>query len=531
LRLSQPPRSEIDQQIFSVTGLFNFLTGLEEFTRGDVAEATFLALLNRPDAYGDNRTLFVERLRNVYARRRSGLDAPDVWRALQLPDPPPPHAPAAPSTAEFDEGPVRIESIMLEGVRGFERFQLDPAPPDNGHGQWIVLIGENGVGKTTVLRALALALVPPSLATLALASLPAPIRREGAARGEVHVRVRSLYARIRVDQSGEQEVIAPEGDVPDRYPFVVAYGCRRGTAVGGPERALLHEPFHDIHTLFDDTQSGINHAESWLKRLHHRSLEDPSGAAPRVLTEALAVLRALLPGVETIEVQSRDVWLDGPAIGRVRLGGLSDGYVTTAGWVCDLMARWLHRMERSEREIPPDFPSRMTGLVLLDEIDLNLHPRWQLGVIESVRAQFGRLSFVVTTHNALTLLGAHAGELHVLHGARGAVTARQLDVPKGLRADQVLTGAWFGVTSTVDPETIELLAKHRARIRGGAKPGDPSVAALEAEIQRRLGTFDPDTFDRLTAWKDDPPDVDEVARREAVAADVREQLRARRARG
>ena len=114
-------------------------------------------------------------------------------------------------------------------------------------------------------------------------------------------------------------------------------------------------------------------------------------------------------------------------------------------------------------------------------------------------------------------------------------TEEQRTSPTTLRywssADQVLTGAWFGVTSTVDPETIELLARHRARIRGGAKPGDPSVAELEAEIRRRLGTFDPDALDRLTAWKEDPPVETDVARREAVAADVREQLRARRKKG
>ena len=52
---------------------------------------------------------------------------------------------------------------------------------------------------------------------------------------------------------------------------------------------------------------------------------------------------------------------------------MSDGYLTTAGWFIDLIARWIELAARHGVAIDGDFMKRMTGLVLLDEIDLHLH--------------------------------------------------------------------------------------------------------------------------------------------------------------
>jgi hypothetical protein len=52
----------------------------------------------------------------------------------------------------------------------------------------------------------------------------------------------------------------------------------------------------------------------------------------------------------------------------------------------------------------------MTGVVLIDEIDAHLHPRWQMQVVTTLRTLFPRMTFVATTHNPLALVGARDGE-------------------------------------------------------------------------------------------------------------------------
>ena len=489
-------------------------------------EALLAALLIRTqNRYDELSTLSSRLLFELRGLRRSGLHDPDIWRSLRLPDPPPAEdTPLEILDDDGDTGVYRLETLTLTNTRGFESFEFQAVPPANGSGQWIVLVGENGVGKTTLLRSLALALTPQANASNALAKLPARMRRSADVRATIEITGRGQRHSIAVTGDKDSELVDRGDGVPQRPFLLVAYGCRRGSAIGGPDRALLTDPIHDIHTLFDDTESGLNHAETWLQRLDHRALAEPGTGVP-IRDKVKAVLCDLLPGVDAIHISPDEVCLEGPRIGHTRLAGLSDGYVTTLGWVCDLMARWLHKMELRERPVPDNFPEHMTGLVLIDEIDLHLHPRWQLCVIADVRRIFPRLSFVATTHNPLTLLGAREGELHVLRaGDRpGLVDALQFDVFPGLRADQVLTGVWFGLTSTVDPDTLDLLRRHRDGIRGGAHPGDPTVAALEAEIRKRLQLMgDTSLEDLVTREKTSPTKTPE--QKAAIRKGVRDRF-------
>jgi predicted ATP-binding protein involved in virulence len=139
----------------------------------------------------------------------------------------------------------------------------------------------------------------------------------------------------------------------------------------------------------------------------------------------------------------------------------------------------------------------MTGVAIVDEIDLHLHPRWQRDVVASVRARFPRMSFVVTTHNPLTLLGARPGEIYVLRrNEQGDVDVMQRDLPPGSGAEQILTGDWFGLVSTLDDETLRLLEEHRRMIRD-LGPDAPAVIKREQELRQRLGSFADTSIERL----------------------------------
>jgi predicted ATP-binding protein involved in virulence len=142
----------------------------------------------------------------------------------------------------------------------------------------------------------------------------------------------------------------------------------------------------------------------------------------------------------------------------------------------------------------------MTGVVLIDELDLHLHPLWQWKLVETIRELFPRLSFVVTTHNPITLLGARAGEVFLLQrNTDGQVVVEQKNLPEGGGAERILTGEWFGLPSTVDRDTLAKLTRHQELMRDPSIEGEAEQAQIEATLKKRLGRFMDNSLERIAA--------------------------------
>jgi nucleoside phosphorylase len=395
-----------------------------------------------------------------------------------------------------------ISQLALSNVRGFSKLDLPfSEPARQAGGSWSIFLGDNGVGKTTILRALTLALAPAEVAPLILgrAGPVSPTIRAG-----------TNMASIRVDMPGEEQItklhIVPiqggerlaRGDYTNiPMPFLVAYGSRRGSGLAGSTRSTEFTSLAAVETLFDEGANLIQ-PDVWLKGWQLAALQGGEESQDaRFFNAIIATLCAVLPDVKHIHVTREAVEVEGPSIGRVPLGALSDGYRTTMGWILDMIARWVEEAKRRNIPIDKDFNEKMTGIALVDEIDLYLHPRWQRDVITMVRTHFPRMSFVVTTHNPMTLLGAKPGEIYVLRrNQQGDVEIIQRDVPPGLGAEQVLTGDWFGLPSTLDNTTLEMLARHQRLIQDQGIDA-PEAVKMEEDLRRRLGSYADTSIERL----------------------------------
>jgi energy-coupling factor transporter ATP-binding protein EcfA2 len=400
-------------------------------------------------------------------------------------------------------GIVQIETIELTDFARIDRLAISLSPPAE-RGQWLVLLGENGRGKSTLLRAILLAIAGANVAQGALSKYPAPFIRLGqpSARCEMNCGGDRFSVTITNDGTGEIAVTTPANGA---RPPVFAYGCRRGSALSGSDAVELDKPYSDIATLFDESAQ-LFPARTWLKDLKLRALQNPKHE--HVFRTVLQKLcdteqqRGLLPDVERLDVIDNQVWAIAPKLGgRVPLAALSDGYLTTMGWIVDLVARWLRWAELVEGKPPEgDFFARMVGLVFVDEIDLHLHPRWQRDIIRRLKDVFPRLSFVVTTHNPITLLGADAGEIVVLREAAdgsGRIDAGHFDLPPGIRADRVLTGEWFGLEYTVDDDTIALIEKHQKMLLDHVSEDAPERLALEDQLAGGYESYADTSIDRM----------------------------------
>lgn len=359
--------------------------------------------------------------------------------------------------------PVYIGHFWVRGGDFAQPLHLRPAPPQHhGSGQWIVLLGPNGVGKTTLLRIMGLGL---------------------GRRYWLGPRRAFTASELRLDTHEHVDLPAENADA-------FAYGSLRGTALGGPDRDVSLDETDAFETLFS-ANARLIHAETWLRREKLRATADG-----RFFNAVLDTIASLLPGRETVLLEGDQLLIIEPGGRRLPFAAMSDGYLTTLGWTIDLIARWAHRY-RDTGKLDENFAKDMPCIVLVDELDLHLHPEWQLDIIPRLRAAFPKTTFVVTTHNPLTLQGTRPGEVFVLErDAEGTIGITQRDITPGLDANRILTD-WFGLPTTLDNDTRDLMAEHLKLLWEKVPESHARRRALERTLRERLGRYADTSLERI----------------------------------
>lgn len=158
---------------------------------------------------------------------------------------------------------------------------------------------------------------------------------------------------------------------------------------------------------------------------------------------------------------------------------LSDGFHVYLSLVTDLARRAVMLNEQDGG----DAPSVVEGVVLIDEIDLHLHPRWQRVVLDGLRKIFPRLQFVVTTHSPQVLSSALNRQVRrVVHGKlqEHGVYVEGRDTNAILRD--------FMNTNDRDADGQAMLRELHDAIDQGNKT---TVEELLAKLESKWGTLDP----------------------------------------
>lgn len=135
------------------------------------------------------------------------------------------------------------------------------------------------------------------------------------------------------------------------------------------------------------------------------------------------LLNQLLPtSVQIADVDTQRVYFTAPGASRVDLLDLSDGYRSFLALVMDLLRQIAEAFgsvaDRVEVKADGDELEVLAeGVVLIDEIDLHLHPTWQREIGPRLRRVFPQLQFVVTSHSPFIAQAATDGGLFVVRAA------------------------------------------------------------------------------------------------------------------
>jgi predicted ATP-binding protein involved in virulence len=384
-----------------------------------------------------------------------------------------------------------------------------------------VILGVNGSGKTTALKAIALGM----LAQLGLPSIFRPyslVRRDanGYAKkaeismnaqfggldhfGENKTRPTSLELRAEVERYFQEEVLqfvttndlqfdrsdAIQELYADNSPsfFMVAYGATRRTESGDFDPSSRSKDrnarYARVAGLFEDHLTLVP-MQRWLEKIERNK--------PR-FSEVIELIANLLPeGLEFRGEQERDEYVFHHHGITVAFRALSDGYRAYIGWITDLISYLV-------TVCPPKTKLReLEGVVLVDEIDLHVHPTWQREIVAQISSALPRLQFVFTTHSPIVAGSVASANLFIVAQPndqdRATITRPPSEV-YGLSADQILTSSMFGLNSTRAPEFVKTLEHLESKATTG--DADAAMALMRGLSQGAGANLEPD--DEPPAW-------------------------------
>lgn len=152
---------------------------------------------------------------------------------------------------------------------------------------------------------------------------------------------------------------------------------------------------------------------------------------------------------------------------------LSQGLTSLLSWVGVLCQRMKETSQHGETSVLPiDGPA----IVLIDELDAHMHPRWQQVLVRRLKALFPKVQFIACTHSPLIVGGLDKSEVERFQIVDGKVERVEFDSDMTLgRTDQILTGELFSLPSTLDLETQELMTRYKALLGKSQRTDDEQL--------------------------------------------------------
>ena len=422
-----------------------------------------------------------------------------------------------PTAENIEDSPAYFLSLELENVLCFkDKQKLNLTDIKGNPAQWTVILGNNGVGKTTLLRCLAGMELQPTWIKTSKRFLGTPLLHglndlpfdddsiwkdaDTLAYNNAVVQAEifrgtylSTIKEVECLDSYKHEIKVKMGKTGNISKIrdktqLVCYGYGATRRMG---KTSLGEGYIAKHSssLFSDNVTLIN-AEEWLLQTDYAfksSSQQTRSHLKKEFDRIIDILKRILPEIEDIHIAPADGNIPRPRVefltpyGWVSLSSLGLGYRTTIAWMVDLAVRLFKRYPDSED------PLAEPAIVLVDEIDLHMHPQWQRTIMEFLTERFPNTQFIVTAHSPLVVQAAQDANIVLLRreGDR-VVIDNNPEIIENWRVDQVLTSI-FEMPSA-RPAKIEPLLARRQEILTKSKLTKADKAELK-ELEEKIGTL------------------------------------------
>ncbi len=373
---------------------------------------------------------------------------------------------------KYFSGPARfIDKVSIRNLKSIKSIDINLTGIDNSNVPWTMILGENGTGKSTILKAIAIALIGKNyyheLVEKELFD-PKSFLRWGAKEGSISLSITGFTnpRKVLFYANGNVEFT----DSESAQNLLLAYGSTRLMPRGKTDLDYGKD-YARVDNLFNPFLPMAN-ANLWLTSLPQERFDYTALKLKNLLK--LPKNDILFQKDEIVYVQTVD--------GAVPINDLSDGYQSMMALIADILKVVLSKWPS---------PESAQGIVLLDEVGNHLHPEWKMRFVSEMRAFFPGIQFIASTHNPLCLYGLQDGELVVMRRTPKGSIFQVKDLPSinGLRVDQLLTSEHFGLGSATDPGTQALMDEYYQLLRRKTKDEAKikRIYELKKEIDQRQG--------------------------------------------
>ncbi|MBI4877681.1 MAG: AAA family ATPase, partial [Acidobacteria bacterium] len=310
-----------------------------------------------------------------------------------------------------------IDRIALKNVRGFEELEFSLDRGRQAYAGWTVFTGDNGSGKSALLKAVAVALtgrddaralepsfngwiregaheadievevvrVPADDSFVASGKTPAELRFPARIAFENGSRETAISVRTPPGKPKKGKYLTPQRSIWARDAhgwFSCGYGPFRRIFGASPEamRQMVAPTTERFVTMFQEAAS-LAEVDQWLRDLKHKALEEKAEEKEQ-LQVLIDILRDdLMPNEITVDrVDSDGLWLKDRNGLKLAWGEMSDGYRAALALLADILRHLIKAYGIDglwDRDSSGSILIKRSGVVLIDEIDAHLHPGWQ----------------------------------------------------------------------------------------------------------------------------------------------------------
>jgi predicted ATPase len=410
-----------------------------------------------------------------------------------------------------------LKKLVLQNFKCLTKFEIDFEVTPSRNRPWTLILGENGTGKSNLLKAIALITCGSNALGEILGDADSWITLDKphctikawlmTKKGEervISLKIKRGYSLSRLITTNQEalHLIDDAIENAERNYFVVAYGASRrlsNDSFSGSDAGRYSYRSGNIRNLFD-ASAALNPLTSWVLELDYRN-------GRQGLALIKETLDNFLPGItfHSIDKHRKQV-LFSTIDGLVPLEQLSDGYQNVAAWIGDLLFRVTETFKDYKN------PLLARGLLLMDEIDLHLHPKWQRQLYDFISTKLPHFQVVATTHSPLTAQQAGEGELYALQRNSKKVVELVPFVgsPKTLLVNQLLMSPMFGLTTDESTDVEDAKAKY-AQLKARGEQRTPAEQKAFTRVRNKLAQELPQRNSTLVS----DPEMDLLQRIEA----------------
>ena len=405
---------------------------------------------------------------------------------------------------------MKLKTVEIENYRAVEEITLQLHP------QLTVLYGDNGHGKTSILSAIAIGLgrIPmllPGVSGIGFRDTDRrgwrPLRVALRTIDDVAWDRRRTFGHTTRRTLSEPSLKRVVDDIlkadrenlePLDLPIVASYDTDRAVFDAPQRRRGFTPDFPRYGALEGALSVRTNFREffQWFYAMENEELRgqrqrsDPKHSL-KELNAVREAINAMIPGVTNPRIELRPLRFvvslesDDGRLENLALDQLSGGYRIMLALAADLARRMAQGNPHLED------PLACEAIVLIDEVELHLHPSWQQRVLSTLTRTFPNAQFIVSTHSPQVLTTVWPEQIIELSREDGAIVAGSVPSPTyGAEAGEVLSSVMRVHERPEDNDFVQILKLYMDLVARGE--GESSEGR---ELRRKLDAMSPDDPD------------------------------------